>query len=636
MKKTNQTAVVCLGVAGVALGTFLVSGSAFAQPDKRAAAQPVRRDVQKRVHIPVERDLSNPDPIHAPQGGAPVYPLHFRTIDGAFNNPDHPEWGAAAEPMKRAMPPAYPVAPGTTPARASGPSVRAVSNALSAQTTPIYNPVNASDYLWQWGQFLDHDIVETPLHDPSEAMDIPVPSGDMFFDPMNTGTQVIGMSRSAYEIGGDGMRHQVNEITSFIDASNVYGSDETRADFLRLHDGSGKLKTSAGDLLPFNTAGLPNAPTGSDPTLFIGGDVRANEQVGLTCMHTLFMREHNYWCDQLAAEFPGLTGDEYYERARAIVAAEMQAITYNEFLPLLIGSDAMPGYTGYRVSVDPSIFNMFATAGYRVGHTMLSGDLMRLDATDLVSGSGNLALRDAFFAPSEVQTNGIETVLRGLAAQRAQNIDRFIVDDVRNFLFGPPGSGGFDLASLNMQRARDHGIPDYNSIRVAYGLPAIATFNDVNPGDPSVGAALASVYADVNEIDPWIGLLSEPHAPGALVGQTLRRMLADQFTRLRDGDRFWYTEYLPTDLVNQVNATTLGMIIKRNTDIGEELSDDVFIAQTPCAPDVNNDGFLNFFDISAVIHGIGDSDPRVDYTGDGSWDFFDLSAFLTMYQSGCP
>jgi hypothetical protein len=636
MKNTPRTAAVCLGIAGIALGTFVVAGSAVAQPDKRAEAEPVRRDVQKRAYVPAERDLTNPDLIHAPQGGTPVYPLHFRTIDGSFNNPDHPEWGAAKEPMKRAMPAAYPVAPGTTPARASGPSVRAVSNALVAQSGSIENPINASDYLWQWGQFIDHDVVETPLASPSEALDIPVPMGDPFFDPMNTGTQVIGMSRSAYEIGTDGMRHQVNEITAYIDASMVYGSDEARADWLRVKDGSGKLKTTAGDLLPYNTDGFPNAPTGSDPTMFLAGDVRVNEQVGLAAMHTLFVREHNYWCDRLAIEHPGLTGDEYYERARAIVAAEMQAITYNEFLPLLIGNSAMPGYTGYKVSVDASIMNMFATAGYRVGHTMLSGTLMRLDATDMESSEGHIGLRDAFFTPSEIETNGIDSVLRGLSAQRAQNIDRFIVDDVRNFLFGPPGSGGFDLASLNMQRARDHGIPDYNSIRMAYGRPGIVSFNDVNPGDPSVGAALASVYSSVDEIDPWIGLLSEPQAPGALVGETLKRMLADQFTRLRDGDRFWYTEYLPTELVNEVNNTTLGMIIKRNTDIGDEMSDNVFIAQDPCPADVNNDGNLNFFDISMVIQGIGQSDPRVDYTDDGSYDFFDLSAFLTLYQSGCP
>lgn len=636
MNTKPRAALMCLGAAGIALGTFLVAGSATAQPDKRAEAEPVRRDVQKRVHVPTERDLSNPDPIHAPSGGIPVYPLHFRTIDGSFNNPDHPEWGAAAEPMKRAMAPAYPVAPGTTPARASGPSVRAVSNALSAQPGPIFNPVNASDYLWQWGQFLDHDLVETPLANPTEALDIPVPAGDPFFDPMNTGTQVIGMSRSAYEIGGDGMRHQVNEITSYIDASNVYGSDETRADFLRAHDGTGKLKTSAGNLLPFNTAGLPNAPTGSDPTMFIAGDVRTNEQVALIAIHTLFMREHNYWCDRLAAEVPGLTGDEYYERARAIVAAEMQAITYNEFLPLLLGPDAMPGYLGYKMAVDPTVSNMFATAGYRVGHTMLSSTIMRLDATDLESSEGGILLRDAFFSPSEISGNGIESILRGLASQKAQNIDRFIIDDVRNFLFGPPGAGGFDLVALNLQRARDHGIPDYNTIRVAYGLPPIASFNDVNPGDPAVGAALASVYTNVDEIDPWIGAISEPQAPGALVGETFKRMFVDQFTRLRDGDRFWYTEYLPTELINEVNSTTLGMIIKRNTDIGDELSDNVFAAQAPCAPDVNNDGFLNFFDISMVIQGIGQSDPRVDFTDDGVYDFFDLSEFLTLYQSGCP
>ena len=64
---------------------------------------------------------------------------------------------------------------------------------------------------------------------------------------------------------------------------------------------------------------------------------------------------------------------------------------------------------------------------------------------------------------------GIAPVLRGLAAQVQQSVDTQIVPDVRNFLFGPPGAGGLDLASLNIQRGRDHGLSDYNSMREASG-----------------------------------------------------------------------------------------------------------------------------------------------------------------------
>ena len=95
------------------------------------------------------------------------------------------------------------------------------------------------------------------------------------------------------------------EITAFIDASNVYGSGEERAYALRTLDGTGKLKTTiseVGDLLPYNTPGLANAPAAT-PNFFLAGHVRANEQIALTAMHTLFVREHNHWAPHLDRAF---------------------------------------------------------------------------------------------------------------------------------------------------------------------------------------------------------------------------------------------------------------------------------------------------------------------------------------------
>ncbi|NJL28758.1 MAG: hypothetical protein HC897_13140 [Thermoanaerobaculia bacterium] len=309
--------------------------------------------------------------------------------------------------------------------------------------------------------------------------------------------------------------------------------------------------------------------------VFLAGDVRANEQVGLTAMHTLFVREHNYWAGEIAAEDPALDDEAIYQRARAIVAAEMQAITYREFLPALLGRRTLAPYRGYRPDVDPGIANVFATAAYRFGHSMLSPELQRLDAGGRVIAAGNLALANAFFNPEEIAAQGIDPLLRGLATQRAQEIDNFLVDAVRNFLFGPPGAGGFDLASLNIQRGRDHGLPGYNQVRADYGLRRVRNFAEINR-DPVVQANLAAVYPSVDDVDVWVGGLAERHRPGALVGETWQRILAEQFERLRDGDRFWYESYLPADLVRVVERQTLARIIRRNTAIGGELQADVF------------------------------------------------------------
>ncbi|MEM7306635.1 MAG: peroxidase family protein [Planctomycetota bacterium] len=508
-------------------------------------------------------------------GTPAAFPLEFRTIDGSGNNPHHPDWGAAETVMRRMAQAAY-ADDAHAPAGSDRPSARAVSNGVVAQSDSIPNAVGASDFLWVWGQFLDHDLDETPVADPAEPFDIQVPAGDPWFDPTGAGGVLIPLDRSSYdEIGG--VRQQVNLITAYIDASNVYGSEEERAHELRTLDGTGRLKTSPGDLLPFNVNGFPNAPTAHDPSFFLAGDIRANEQVVLIAMHTVFVREHNAWAQWLF-DVSALDGEAIYQIARAIVAAEMQAITYREFLPVLLGDGALGPYQGYRDELDPAIANEFAAAGYRMGHTMLSPQLLRVLANGSVHSDGHLALADAFFNPEELSSVGLEPYLRGLTYQRAQEVDPYLIDDVRNFLFGPPGAGGFDLAALNVQRGRDHGLPSYVALRKELVGGPVKSFAHVS-SDPEVQDRLAATYDDVKDVDAWVGLLSEDHAPGAMVGPTLRELLRDQFRRTRDADRFWYEAYLPAELVAVVEAQTLAKVLRRNTDLGDELPDDVFRAQ---------------------------------------------------------
>jgi peroxidase len=511
------------------------------------------------------------DPTAGPSG-------EFRTIDGWGNNAVVLDMGATATPLARMADADY--ADGVeTPAGPDRASARVISNIVCAQTEARPNAVGASDYIWQWGQFVDHDIDLTEGADPAEAMDIEVPPGDPWFDPFVTGGETIGMDRSAWDPdSGSGVgnpRQQMNSITSWIDASNVYGSDQERATALRTNDGTGRLRTSEGDLLPWNEEGLDNAG-GTSSALFLAGDIRANEQVGLTAMHTLFVREHNRLAERAAKRNRDMDGDTIYEYARRLVGAEMQAITFREFLPVLLGPGAIAPWAGYDPSVDGRIRNEFSTASYRFGHSMLSDTLLRLDKDGTEIAEGHLALRDAFFNPTRItDEGGIDPILRGLAAQRAQSVDPYLVDDVRNFLFGPPGAGGFDLASLNIQRGRDHGLASYNDMRRAMGLGAAADFADVT-SDPALQVLLASAYVDVEDIDLWVGGLAEDPVAGAMVGPLLRAVLVAQFSALRDGDRYWYEAILERKDRRYVEKMTLSRIIRRNTGIGRELPADAF------------------------------------------------------------
>jgi peroxidase len=236
---------------------------------------------------------------------------------------------------------------------------------------------------------------------------------------------------------------------------------------------------------------------------------------------------------------------------------------------LLLGKNTLDDYSGYDQTVNVGISNEFSTAAFRVGHTMLS--------TTLQNGtSEGLALRDSFFNPDLITTGGVDNLLLGLASQAAQEVDTLVIDDVRNFLFGQPGAGGFDLVSLNIQRGRDHGIPSYTEVREELGLDPITNFADIS-SDPEVQADLKAVYGSVDQVDLWVGGLAEDHVNGALVGETFQVILLDQFTRLRDGDRFYYeNDQLLSVLAPDVENTTLGDIILANSSISN-IQDNVFL-----------------------------------------------------------
>ena len=485
-------------------------------------------------------------------------------IDGVGNNQTSVLWGSTGTELRRLAEAAYSDGV-SSPSGADRLSAREVSNNIVAQIERISNDRNLTDFVWMWGQFIDHDMDLTDPVSPLEQFYVSVPAGDVWFDPNASGNVQIELNRSKYvegEVSSDGKRQQINSITAFIDGSVVYGSDIHRANQLRTFS-DGHLKTSDGNLLPYNEDGFDNAG-GDSASLFLAGDVRANENIALTSMHTIWVREHNRLADELAAENPHWSDQTLYEQARALVAAEIQVITYNEFLPALLGSGAIAPYAGYDSSVNPGIANEFSTAAFRFGHSLLSPELQRLDEHGNWIPEGPISLSSAFFNPAALQQTGVEPLLRGAARQAAQELDVQIVDDVRNFLFGPPGAGGLDLASLNIQRGRDHGLADYNTTRAALGLGRVESFSQIT-SNPDVVYALEQTYGNVDNIDLWVGGLAEDHLPGSSMGATFTSILVNQFERLRDGDRFWYENVFSGEQLASLRQTKLSEVIQRNS-----------------------------------------------------------------------
>jgi peroxidase len=549
--------------------------------------------------------------------------LDARTITGFGNNIVHPTWGESGTDLLRVSPVAY--ADGiSSPSTPNTLGPREISNNLSNQSNPIFsfadnlggpNAQRLSDYSYAWGQFIDHDM-DLSKDNSGQAFDIPEDptrqSGPKATrDPMG----VEPFTRSQFDpttgTSTSNPRQQVNAVTSYMDLSQVYGSTDFIADALRTHSG-GHLKTSPGNLLPYNnlsyfTQGQLDALNMANDAqqvpsanLFAAGDRRANENIELTSLQTLFMRNHNRLANQLHDLHPSWTDDQLYQEARKLNIAEMEIINYTGYLPSILGANALPAFTGYNPNVNAGIATEFSTVGFRFGHSLLSNTVGRdndngTGITDVNPNGSTINLTEDFFRPDLINPNGltvnlvdrfgnpdphtssdIGAVVKALADGEPNETDLLLIDEIRNILFGIPNGPGTDLAARDIQRARDHGIGTYNQVRVAYGLPAVTSFSQIS-SNPAVRSALQSTYGTVNAIDPFEGMLAEDHLAGADVGPLVEAILVKQFTTLRDGDRFFYlNESFNTEEMTLIaQGNTLAKVIENNTNI-TNLQADVF------------------------------------------------------------
>jgi hypothetical protein len=407
---------------------------------------------------------------------------------------------------------------------------------------------------------------------------------------------------------------------------------------------------------------LMGALTGHPAGAVVAGDVRANENIALTAIHTLFAREHN----RIVAALPrSLSANTRFEIARRVVGAEIQYITYTEFLPAL--GVRLDPYAGYDPGVDPTLSNEFAVVGYRA-HSMIHGEFdvtakqatysrrqLRLFRRQGIAVARNGAsieltvpLTLAFGNPDLLHALGVGPVLASLAAEREYRNDEQIDNSLRSVLFQVPKPGAKnpadcgspvvdpscftgvqDLGAIDIERGRDHGMPSYNALREAYGLPpktsftAItgeATAGAVRIDDPHIldfvrlrdadgkviplhsdaaredavvgirrttlGARLKAIYGSVDKLDAFVGMLSERHVARTEFGPLQLAMWKKQFEALRDGDRFFYLN----DPVLTAIASTYGIDYRRTLadviqgDAGARVQANVFKIVTGRSP----------------------------------------------------
>jgi peroxidase len=489
--------------------------------------------------------------------------IQYRTIDGSGNNLSDPNLNTPGSDFARIGPASF--ADGFVSMQ-PGPNPRTISNIAVAggpQNTALeVNGQKLSGMMYAWGQFIDHDLDLEKSNPTGADISIKVPTGDTL--PPGT---IIPINRVAIDPATGVPGHPataINSITGWLDGSMVYGSDPATAASLREADGH--MKTSAGNNLP-----IVNGPQGP---VFAAGDVRAQENPDLTALQTLFVREHNHQVDVLQREHHNWSGDHLYQQAKAITTAEIANITYSEFLPHLLGPNAIPAYTGYKPNVNPTITEEFEGAAYRFGHSIVSDTIASVNNAGAITSSQ--LLKDVFFEPPSafIAAGGADGLLRHLADDTANPLDTHIVEDLRSFLNAPPDA--IDLAATNIQRAHDLGLGTLNETRQALGFAPYTSFNQIT-SDSQTAAALKQAYGTADKIDLWTGGLAEDHTQGAAIGQTFGKIIANQFTALRDGDRLYFqNQGFDPKTLKAIEHTTLSDIIQRDTNT-DNIQKDAFV-----------------------------------------------------------
>ena len=553
----------------------------------------------------------------------------IRTIDGTCNNLGKPALAAAGTNFRRIIPPHYEDGIqkprgtlqrrnmsllGEGPFDPPNPSAREASRNI-LQSRAIDDP-NHSHMIMQWGQFLDHDLdlapeqseEECPLEScvvTEECSPIAVvenPDGDPTFG----GEECMFFPRSVPSCdvprGEFPPRDQFNNVTHYIDASNVYGSSEEVARILR--EGKG------GRLL----VGPPHAP-GAQPSLpllpaeqtmspvfltlcfppstqcYVAGDIRINEHLGLNVMHTIWMREHNRIVAELARLDSTLTDEELYQTARRIIGGVMQKIVFEDYLPEVIGRDTVDTFIRgrryeYESAVDPRIPNAYATAAFRYGHSLIRPAFARLGPDNKPTAAGPLNLLDSFFNPSQYNTSdGTDPILRGLLTENARRSDEFINPVLTNELFRTPENIGRDLGALNINRGRDHGLAPYPVWREF----CIKFFHDefnitVTPEFRSelTKLHLIRTYGSLETVDLFPGGMAEaPFTFGStssIVGPTFTCIFIITYRGLSRGDRFYYlgdTAFTAAQRA-EVRKASLSKVICDNSDGIQSLQPNAF------------------------------------------------------------
>ena len=496
--------------------------------------------------------------------------LHYRTANGSWNNLQNPMEGAAGTRFPRNV--SGDAIEPETGEKLLTPNPREVSRKLLTRRQPM-QPVPFLNMLAAcWIQFQNHGWVNHGENVP-ELHSIPLAEDDPFRRRYHQTHLNIGKTQPdpTYRPGQDTMPITfINEVTHWWDGSQIYGSDQATVDRLRAGV-DGKLKLRDDGRLPLDKHGVEDT-----------GFVR-NWWVGMSLLHTLFAKEHNAICDRLKQRYPTWDDNRLFHVARLINAAVMAKIHTVEWTPAILPNQVLStalhaNWYGIltnllhtdkaRQTVAPInvrnpelggvVGNVINKHGSPYGLTQEFVEIYRLHSLlpETLSVSrlgaepqaeeipliatrqaGSPKLTDRYPIPDLLASFGV--MLPGQLV--LHNFPAFMQE------MSIPGNPLFDLGAVDILRARERGVPRYNTFRRQLGLNPIRRFEDLTDNAADV-SLLKDVYgdrpADVENLDLLIGTLSEGHRPtGFGFGETMFQIFILNATRRLQADRFYTTCY---------------------------------------------------------------------------------------------
>lgn len=484
----------------------------------------------------------------------------YRSYDGTCNNYKYPYYGSKQMPLKRLELPVYNDFM-TVPRSKSVygyelPNTRAVAIKVAF---PVDLETNLNMLTIGFGQFMDHDIAFTDVISGSDGKPLPCACNDKSNpdcvniatpqnDPYINEQKCIVLPRSAAVHATPecklGMREQVNQYTSLLDLSQIYGLTKDDNALVRtFKDGKlrvSRIKGQSKDQLPIAdlSSDLCNSASRGFPCFF-QLEVRSNQQVGLTAFHWLFTLEHNYICDQLKEINPHWDDEKLHQEARKILIGMYQNIIYQDWLEIILGPEIQELYglkpveadkdeyfMEYDIEVKSLIANDFTAAAMRFGHSLVSNYILKADSQLRPTKKVNLA--DNFFEMDEAYLDsGLEGVMRGMVVHKALASDTHLANSLHDRLFEDPDPKAethhFSLSGINLKRGREHGLKNYLTYRKMAGLPDAKTWSDLTNMRPECIKKLSEAYKSLDDVDLWIGGLCEINVKDGVVGPTFAR-----------------------------------------------------------------------------------------------------------------